>query len=217
MKVLLRRSAKVNLEDSEGRTPLIDAFTEGVGVVQTLLQHGADTTLGQMPPTYHAAASGDVEIIQALIDAGADCNVRISKSSLHEDIPESEPLLLHLAHSHFNTGKEQERTLAIINLLLRHLQPRVDIENISGNGSLTLSVVAARRGFIESFVSFGLELEARDPNGLTSILVAYKHRSGPATIALMEADAHVMVVGNHKMSPLHYLTKNQTCSTFMEK
>ena len=107
--VLLKCGAEMNLVDSKGRTAHIDTFTEGIEMVKTLLQNGADVSLCKMPPIYQAAISGDDEIVQALILAGADCNVTILIPYPRIDLPKSEPLILKMACQHFNSEEERQR------------------------------------------------------------------------------------------------------------
>ena len=54
------------------------AVTWHVGVVQALLEHGADVLAidsDDWPPLFWAAASGNVDVMQLLVDAGADINI----------------------------------------------------------------------------------------------------------------------------------------------
>ncbi|MGE5193222.1 MAG: ankyrin repeat domain-containing protein [Deltaproteobacteria bacterium] len=77
VRLLLARGAKVDVRTEMGRTPLLIAatYTGNVEVVRLLLKSGGKPTdvdqFGETPLT-SAAKRGDVPIVEALIEAGAD-------------------------------------------------------------------------------------------------------------------------------------------------
>ena len=72
---LLNNGYDVNTLDRFGDTALSEAAAHGyIDIVQMLLDAGADLNLGNETPLYIAARNGHINIVQALIDAGADLN-----------------------------------------------------------------------------------------------------------------------------------------------
>jgi ankyrin repeat protein len=72
LKLLLDRGAKVNVQRKDGRTPLGSAATWGhAGAVCYLLSKGANPNLGDSGLS-RAVFQGNVEIVKALLEAGAE-------------------------------------------------------------------------------------------------------------------------------------------------
>jgi uncharacterized protein len=72
LKLLLDRGAKVNVQRKDGRTPLGSAATWGhAGAVRYLLSKGANPNLGDSGLS-RAVFQGNVEIVKALLEAGAE-------------------------------------------------------------------------------------------------------------------------------------------------
>lgn len=79
VRLLLEKGAKVDVQTELGRSPLLIAstYTSNVEVVRLLMESGAKPTgidnFGETPLT-SAAKRGDTQIVEALIQAGADLN-----------------------------------------------------------------------------------------------------------------------------------------------
>ena len=79
IKTLIKAGADVNAKDYKGRTPLHAAMAEGgnIQAVKALIAAGADVTVKtkELSTYLHTAVTvGDIEIIEAFIDAGVDVN-----------------------------------------------------------------------------------------------------------------------------------------------
>jgi len=76
VKASLRRGADVNARDSQGRTALMFAVTNGhADTVKALLEHGGDVNVKADDggtALMLAACGGDAGIVRALLDEGAD-------------------------------------------------------------------------------------------------------------------------------------------------
>ncbi len=77
LKAALEHGGNPNLVagDSTGRTPIFDAMSAGMDVVDLLLKHGADINARDSlsnTPVLAAAGRGDFEIVYQLLERGAD-------------------------------------------------------------------------------------------------------------------------------------------------
>ena len=206
---LLKHGAKVNFADAEGRTPLTEAFAEGPDMVKTLLLLGADVNFGPQPPIIGAIGSFDIEVVQTLLNAGADINV-LGKSRYDRD--PDEPLLLYTAYAAaggnhgWQGGREEgkRRVTTMVKLLLKH-GAKANIASQDGN-PLLISVVK-KCGVLEPFLSLGLDLEQRDSNGQTALLAAFQNRGESQILQLVEAGGEVSAMDNAKMTALHYISR----------
>lgn len=71
---LLERGARVNVVDTKGKTPLVEAFEDGMDTVNTIIAYGADVNFGPLSPLDHAASTCNIEVMEALLQADANCN-----------------------------------------------------------------------------------------------------------------------------------------------
>ena len=86
IKLLLERGAVVDaMAEYARQTPLALACCSetNVGIVQLLLEHGADVNggYGGMAPLYCAAIHGNIKALELLIEAGADVNIQLTNYS----------------------------------------------------------------------------------------------------------------------------------------
>jgi ankyrin repeat protein len=99
---LLQAGAKPNVDDGEGRTPLISAVANGVSEsVRLLLAHGADKEVRPFgsTPLLIASDRGDQKSAEALLQAGAEVNARTTsegRSALHLAAMRKDPTLTAL-------------------------------------------------------------------------------------------------------------------------
>jgi ankyrin repeat protein len=99
---LLQAGAKPNVDDGEGRTPLISATANGVAEsVGVLLAHGADKEVqpfGQTPLLI-AVSRGDQKSAEVLLQAGANvnaCTTGEGETALHFAVSRKDPALTAL-------------------------------------------------------------------------------------------------------------------------
>lgn len=206
--ILLKHNAKVNYVNSAGSTPLVDSFDEGIETVRILLQHGADVSFGDEPPIRSAVASLDVAVVEAMVEAGADCNAMCPPS--RTDNPR-EPLLVQIAAADFRGGKryEFEETMKanaerIIHLLL---EGGADPNKTMEDGTPLIIAIIRKRGILKPFLSLALDLESKDSSGMTAFLVACAQKSLTAVNLLIEAGADTAAIDGKSRNALHWVAK----------
>jgi len=102
LEALLQAGAKPNVDDGEGRTPLITAVANGAAEsVRVLLTHGADKEVRPFgsTPLLIAVERGDQKSAEALLQAGAEVNARTTsegRTALHLATLRKDPTLTSL-------------------------------------------------------------------------------------------------------------------------
>ncbi|KAL8849382.1 MAG: hypothetical protein Q9221_005620 [Calogaya cf. arnoldii] len=201
---LLDRGAKVNFVDAGEKTPLIEAFEEGTDIVKTLIAHGADVNFGPTPPIAHAVQSGNVDIVEAMLQAGADANA-IYDDAYTTRAPE--PVLLQIArgnHGHRSTNSTQTRANAerIVELLIN---TGADIGVVSEDGTPLFIAVIKAQGILRPFLSRGVDMEMRDAEGMTPFLAACVSKYPEEALQRMiQAGANPLAVDNSGKTALHH-------------
>ena len=80
MEILLNSGANPNLQNESGLSALYVSASRSAKAVQLLLNHNADPsieTIYKATPIFEAACADDIEIVNALMEAGADINHEI--------------------------------------------------------------------------------------------------------------------------------------------
>ncbi|KAL8860194.1 MAG: hypothetical protein Q9178_003458 [Gyalolechia marmorata] len=200
---LLDHGAKINFVDTEGKTPLIEAFEEGAEIVKTLILHGADVNFGPTPPIGHAVLSGNVDAVQALLQGGADVNTIYNDSSTTRP---PEPILLQAARGCFSSQKNKADCQQMVELLL---DAGADVDVVSEDRTpLFISVVKAC-GIISPFLSRGIDMEIRDAQGMPPILAACAARCPDVILQRMiEAGANPLAVDYNERTAIHHIVAN---------
>lgn len=97
VKNLLEKGADVNTTDTYGRTPLrlaVDEDENATKIVKALLEKGAEPDkvrdTNMTTPLQIAAEIGNVEIVKALLAAGADANIRNNHNKTPLELAEYE-------------------------------------------------------------------------------------------------------------------------------
>ncbi|KAL1980699.1 hypothetical protein VTN96DRAFT_3616 [Rasamsonia emersonii] len=181
---LLECGANPNVMDEDGLTPLNRAAYDAE-LVQLLLRHGADIHFGTLSALFSAITAQDIATVAALLEAGANCNQRLTDiepnktfSSSHghrllgqydRDVTELYPVY-YAASQAFNTAETRETAIPIIQLLLDHgADPFLPL----GEKSTVLHHLMQSGGIIQPFLKLPhLDVERRDPRGQTLLLAA---------------------------------------------
>ena len=205
--ILLKHGVRLNYTDPDGKTPLMHACNYGAETVKLLLSHGADIDLGDNPPIGYAVESYNTEVVEAFLDAGADCNALCQ--SWPKDSPRR-PLLLHIACGAFNSnvsvGESVESRKAnaeeIIKLLLRR---GANSTMTLADGTPIITAVIRGGGILRPFMSPDSDLEVRDSHDMTPLMAACTCHNSPAIKMLIEAGANLQAVDYQQKTGLHHL------------
>jgi ankyrin repeat protein len=181
--LLKEQRTNINLQDANGRTPLLWASWRGdTASVILLLKYGADIDKADnnlYTPLAKAAQAGHLSTVEILLTAKAD--MRIATSWGHEPI--------HLASEHRLNGHR-----VVEELLEWGANP-----NAYSKGSGTPLYNAANRGSIRSIktlIDHGANVDAIGQNGSTPAMVALYCWNEPAFIYLTKAGARLDIVND---------------------
>ena len=77
VKKMIKTGVDINWEDKDGKTALTQAAASGnIECIETLIEAGAEINRGSPTPLMAAAKDGHVECVKLLIQEGADLNIR---------------------------------------------------------------------------------------------------------------------------------------------
>lgn len=88
-KVLVLNGAEVDAADTFGATPLMEAVGSGADIVKCFIDQGADVNRpakGGLTPLMRSVWRGGPEIVELLLDAGADTSLQTDCGDTAEDI-----------------------------------------------------------------------------------------------------------------------------------
>ncbi|KAL2064482.1 hypothetical protein VTL71DRAFT_4976 [Oculimacula yallundae] len=183
VRILLNHGADPNSINEHGDTCLHSAMYD-LELVNLLIRHGADATLGDQPVLFSAISSLDVEAVSVILKAGANCDARqgpIDGSNLRRNnsnrTPDTGSSPLHfISSSKFNTPDDCNTAMEIIKLLLEHgADPYLQLNE----DSTLLHEIFKSGGIMQPFLDIPkINLEHRDQKGQTLLLAACQSRWG---------------------------------------
>lgn len=214
---LLARGANVNAMNDKGRTPLAMAVWQGrIANVRYLLEHGADVkayqTCGdEMPPLISAARLGYPEIVQLLLEHGADPNMQMQgsrKNALTEiaynTAPATIQMLLdwgadpNLAGWCGQVPLMQAARLGLTEIVRMLIEKGADVNAADDAGSTPLMYVASDAAGGEDkktihaarlLIEHGADVNAVDKDGKTALAHAPRSSRNLITALLKEHGA----------------------------
>jgi len=199
--LLLKFGADVDAYDNDALTPLLSVLQSCRGndskitkTAQLLLEHGASVQVrnksGQMP--LHLASSHDfLGIAALLLKFGADVDAH--------DNDATTPLLSVLQSCRGNDSKIPKTA----QLLLEN-GASVRVRNKSGQMPLHLASSHDLFGIVTSLLKLGADVDARDNDAMTPLLLALQSCRGTKTVqVLLEHGANVRVRNKSGQVPLH--------------
>ncbi|XP_078375252.1 uncharacterized protein LOC144658662 isoform X2 [Oculina patagonica] len=179
------------------------------GIVNTLLEHGADVNIGtseyRWTPLHLAARFNGLSTVDVLLQGGADPSIKSKKKST--------PL-------HFAARRGNDE---IVKVLLEHPKVHVDDKDNSGKTALHLACSEGHSKVCQLLLKFGADIEAVTADKMTPLHNAILHGHSEVTRMILNraADAEVdttqkQLVGNKDMQSntvLHMAAWNNDVKT----
>ncbi|XP_056145493.1 ankyrin repeat domain-containing protein 50 [Lampris incognitus] len=216
VEILLDHNAEVDLADGDGRTALsvaalcvpTAAGVKGYGeVASLLLERGADPVHRDrdgMTPLLLAAYEGHEDIVELLLEAGADVDETASPDANTPAATAVTPLLAAAAMGHIST-------------VGRILFWGAAVDAIDGEGKTALSLAAARGSVevVRALLDRGLDENHKDDMGWTPLHAAAceGHRTVCAALTERGSTARVGEMDIEGRTPLILAAQEDHCST----
>jgi ankyrin repeat protein len=235
--LLLRNGANVNAVDQHGLTPLHISARKGdlKSVKQLLMCSAADgTMLGGQALLYSAVLGGNPEIVELLLERGADAVAadRNGQTSLHEAARGMNPEVLSLLLRHVDaipvgsdTWLELLRLAALYGApknmeILFGLGTEADVQNALSGSELICDVAKYGKcdvlGKIRMLHGKGLNVNARNDYDYASIFSAVYLRPIDVLIGLLDMGAGVDILNDYGQTVLHYCIRiRENCEPFV--
>jgi ankyrin repeat protein len=160
--LLLKAGCQVDIKDYAGRTPLIDfcfhsrAQVDQIPLFRLLVNSGGDvhckSDRRHWTCLHMAAAAGNTDILQLLLDRGVDVNARNKDGNT--------PIMMALSENRLNAV-----------LMLLKYDAKLDFYNKLGRGTLILAACYGSMAIMEALTEVqicGIDVEAPDCNGNTA-------------------------------------------------
>lgn len=170
VKRLLASGADVHQPDTDDCLPLEKAVAlEDLKTVQFLLRAGADPNRGSSPPLLEAVYRGSYELVAALVDAGADINLRLE---------DDETILMNASSS---------GDLEIVKLLVE-AGANAKVVSKQGDSALTLAAANGWQEIFDYLSRFATQKEKRAASKLlTAGLLARQRQQDPLVSKLVDS------------------------------
>lgn len=190
VQILLEHGANPNAIADTGLTCLNKAMHD-VELVRMLITHGADISLGDKPVLFSAITSQNFAALEALLKAGADCNVRQKPVEKLKNAPRLVPNqyedheyypVHYAASSTFNTVEKRKSAIQITHLLLKYgADPFLPF----WDDATVIHDIFASGGIMQPFLELpNLDLERHDQKGRTLFLAACQSSSGTSSASI---------------------------------
>lgn len=195
IKKLLRRGARINGANSQGITPLLAGCLQlDAPMIKSLATLGADVNAslaGDDDDTllFVAAQNGNVSVIEALVELGADVNAPNNNSFT--------PVLVAAQYGHV----EAIRVFAKFG---------GDV-NFPNNDGITPIYIAAQNGHVEAIkalVKLGANVNTPNSDGATPLFVGVQSGHVEVVKALPKLGANVNTPANNGATPVHIAAHN---------
>ncbi|AVP88185.1 hypothetical protein phytr_12610 [Candidatus Phycorickettsia trachydisci] len=179
VKYLIEAGAQVNLKDKLGNTPLHYASERHIAAVQILLSNNPDINdknEDSYTPLFIAAKSKNVNIVQALIDKGADVNI--------PDRYLQNPLHLCSNGDYYESDKDK-----IVEMLLK-AKADPNVKHDEGYTPLHMAASVGNNTVVKMLIQRGAQIDAKNSNSETPLYIAVKDKKLSTTKILLERDAN---------------------------
>ncbi len=180
LKLLVQKGVNINKRYKSGSYPLLQAIYKGYApVIQFLIQSGADTNVKDssgITPIIAAVESKDVKTADFLVKGGADVNVVNSAGKY----------LILVAY--------ETNRIDIFNILVSG-GAKIN-ESFGGSTLLHMSALANRIAFINSLIGGKVNLNARNSENKTAVMLASEKGYGNAVRVLAAGGADLSLKDN---------------------
>ena len=172
---------KLNMASNDGKTPLRKASTRGkLEIVKLLLEridstsaiNAKDSTL-QQTPLHLAAYNGHKDVVEILLDAGADTRSRDKSGRTPVD----------MCSQGWAKSSAENAEATLILLLDKDCEAVTDL-----SGLLCTAAVKGNTKVIEKLIGLGADPNLKDEHGWTPLLLARQYQNKEATDILSRND-----------------------------
>lgn len=203
VELLLAAGAEIDAMDHAGSTPLLEACRRGHdAVARRLLAAKARTDIADTSnrsPISAAISRGDVDLAQALVDAGAalpdDGGALLLDQARYGNVA----MVAWLIEQGVPAGVEREGENAVfagavagdpalLDFLAQH-QLVMDGRNAHGTTPLMRTIAAGKPAYARRLLAAGASVAARDDRGMTPLLCAARHDQREIAELLLENGA----------------------------
>jgi ankyrin repeat protein len=189
--LLLSNHPNVNLENSQGRTPLSHAAeAKSAPVIKALLAAHADPNAGRVDlPISFAAYNGDLPSLGLLLTNGANPKVATAIDFWSQGA--FTPLFIAISHNHAETARE----------LLRAGADPNELTHWGSTSDPIIFSVLSRTNLLEALLAGGADPNQRNHEGTPLLAVAADNKD--QTEILLAHGASVAVTNRDGVMPLH--------------
>lgn len=184
--MLLNAGANMDVQDKEANCPLHVAVWQGhVGVVRLLLRTHGNRNSQRATPLHVAAENGGLQVINELLNAGADKEAQNRKGSTP----------LHIAA---REGHEE-----IVKLLLER-QAKIEARDDEGWTALHFGCQNGHTEVVNELLNAGANKEARTKKGWTPLHIAAREGHEEIIKLLLEREVRIEARDDEGQTALHF-------------